>query len=87
MSKGIDMGAEETRELYGLVRELQAQIAAQTAILERVEKDLAAKDGQIRELQLESARRKGIMAVIGILGSIFGTCAVWIVKHFWGGGN
>lgn len=81
------MENEEARELYGLVRELQAQIAAQTAILQRVEKDLDDKDEQIRELQLESARRKGIMAVIGILGSIFGTCAVWIIKHLCGGGN
>lgn len=81
------MGAEETRELYGLVRELKAQIAAQTAILERVEKDLHEKDGQIRELQLESARRKGIMAVIAAIGGIVGSIAVWIVKHLCGGGS
>ena len=80
------MGAEETRELYSLVRELQAQIAAQTAILQRVEKDLDEKDGQIRELQLESARRKGIMAVIAAIGGVVGSIAVWIIKHIWGGG-
>ena len=81
------MSAEETRELYGLVRELKAQIAAQTAILERVEKDLHKKDEQIRELQLESARRKGIMAVIAAIGGIVGSIAVWIVKHLMGGGS
>ena len=81
------MGENASSELFGLVRELKAEIAAQTAILERVEKDLDDKEKRIRELELEGAKRKGIMTVVGVIGGAVGTIAVWIIKHLFGGGN
>ena len=80
------MGDESTSELFGLVRELKAEIAAQTAILQRMEKELEDKEKRIRELELESAKRKGIMAVVAAIGGVVGSIAVWIIKHIWGGG-
>ena len=80
------MGDESTNELFGLVRELKAEIAAQTAILQRMEKELEDKEKRIRELELESAKRKGIMAVVAAIGGVVGSIAVWIIKHIWGGG-
>ena len=79
------MGDETARQLFDLVRDLSAKIAAQTAILERMEKDAAAQSERIRELELESAKRKGIMAVVAAIGGVVGSIAVWIVKHIWGG--
>ncbi len=76
----------EFNELFGLVRELKAEIAAQTAILQRMEKELEDKEKRIRELELESAKRKGIMAVVAAIGGVVGSIAVWIIKHIWGGG-
>ena len=73
-------------EMFGLVRELKAEITAQTAILQRVEKELEDKEKRIRELELESAKHKGIMAVVAAIGGIVGSVAVWIIKHIWGGG-
>lgn len=80
------MGDESTNELFGLVRELKAEIAAQTAILQRMEKELEDKEKRIRELELESAKRKGIMAVVAAIGGVVGSIAVWIIKHIWGDG-
>lgn len=80
------MGKNEISELYGLVRELKAEIAKQTAILERVDKELDDKEKRIRELELENAKRKGIMAVVAAIGGVVGSIAVWIIKHIWGGG-
>lgn len=79
------MGNEATSELFGLVRELKAEIAAQTAILKRMEEELKDKEERIRELELESAKRKGIMAVVAAIGGIIGSVAVWIIKHMFGG--
>ena len=73
-------------EMFGLVRELKAEITAQTAILQRVEKELEDKEKRIRELELESAKHTGIMAVVAAIGGIVGSVAVWIIKHIWGGG-
>ena len=81
------MGEETANELFRLVRELGAEIAAQTAILQRMEKELEDKEKRIRELELENAKRKGIMAVVGAIGGIVGTVAVWIIKHLFGGGS
>lgn len=79
------MNEDSVNELFRLVRELGAEIAAQTAILQRMEKELEDKEKRIRELELESAKRKGIMAVVAAIGGIVGSIAVWIIKHFWGG--
>ena len=79
------MNEDSANELFRLVRELGAEIAAQTAILQRMEKELEDKEKRIRELELESAKRKGIMAVVAAIGGIVGSIAVWIIKHFWGG--
>lgn len=81
------MGDETAKELFGIIRELKAEISAQTAILQRMEKELDDKEKRIRELELENAKRKGIMAVIAAIGGIVGSIAVWIIKHFFGGGN
>ena len=81
------MGETAISEMFGLVRELKAEIAAQTAILQRMEKELEDKEKRIRELELENAKRKGIMAVIAAIGGIVGSIAVWIIKHFFGGTN
>ena len=81
------MGETAISELFGLVRDMKAEIAAQTAILERMEADLKDKEKRIRELELENAKRKGIMAVIAAIGGIVGSIAVWIIKHFFGGGS
>jgi len=80
------MNEDSTNELFRLVRELGAEIAAQTAILQRMEKELEDKEKRIRELELESAKRKGIMAVVAAIGGVVGSIAVWIIKHIWGGG-
>jgi len=79
------MGEGATSELFGLVRDLKAEIAAQTAILQRMEAEMRDKETRIRDLELENAKRKGIMAVIAAIGGIVGSIAVWIVKHLWGG--
>ena len=71
-------------ELFALIREMGKDLAAQTAILGRVEKELDDKEKRIKTLELESAKQKGIMAVVGILGSIIGSVAVWLVRHFSG---
>lgn len=81
------MGENSTAEMFGLIRELKAEIATQTAILERVEKDLTDKEKRIRELELENAKRKGIMAVVAAIGGVVGSIAVWTIKHIWGGGQ
>ena len=81
------MGETAISELFGLVRDMKAEITAQTAILERMEADLKDKENRIRELELENARRKGIMAVVGAIGGVVGTVAVWIIKHIFGGGS
>ena len=81
------MGETAISELFGLVRDMKAEITAQTAILERMESDLKDKENRIRELELENARRKGIMAVVGAIGGVVGTVAVWIIKHIFGGGS
>ena len=76
-----------TKQLYDLIRDLSSKVAALTAILERVEEDRKEDRGRIHDLEMESARRKGIMAVIGAIGGIVGTVAVWIIKHLFGGGS
>lgn len=81
------MGNDANNQLFDLVRDLTAKVAALTAILERVEGDRKEDRERIHELEMESARRKGIMAVVGAIGGIVGTVAVWIIKHFFGGGN
>ena len=80
------MGEESTNEMFGLIRELKSEIAVQTAILQRMEKELDDKEKRIRDLELESAKRKGIMAVVAAIGGVVGSIAVWIIKHIWGGG-
>lgn len=79
------MGDDTARELFQLVREMSEKIAAQTAILERMEKEAASQNERIRELELESAKRKGIIAVVAAIGGVVGTAAVWIIKHIFGG--
>ena len=74
------MGESETSELFGLVRELKAALAAQTAIMERVEKDLADKEKRIKDLELKDARRGGIMATIAIVASALGSALAWVFK-------
>ena len=81
------MGDDANKQLFDLVRELTAKVAALTAILERVEEDRKEDRGRIHDLEMESARRKGIMAVIGAIGGVVGTVAVWIIKHLFGGGS
>ena len=81
------MSEEATNQLFNLVRGLEAAIAAQTAILQRMEKELEDKEKRIRELELESAKRKGIMAVVAAIGGIVGSIAGWILKYLFGGGN
>lgn len=79
------MGEDSTNQLFDLVRDLTAKVAALTAIIERAEKAEEERDKRIRDLELENAKRKGIMAVIAAIGGIVGSIAVWIVKHLWGG--
>lgn len=79
------MGADENKQLFDLVRELTAKVAALTAIIERAEKAEEEGDKRIRDLELENAKRKGIMTVVAAIGGIVGSIAVWIVKHLWGG--
>jgi len=80
------MSDEAAKELYGLVRDIKAEMAAQTAILKRMEAELKDKEKRIRELELESAKRKGIMAVVAAIGGVVGSIAIWIIKHICGGG-
>lgn len=92
------MGSDANSQLFDLVRDLTAKVAALTAILERVEEDRkedlkrveeSRKEDlkRIHDLEMESARRKGIMAVVGAIGGVVGTVAVWIIKHIFGGGS
>ena len=81
------MGENAISELYGLVRELKAEIAKQTAILERVDKELDDKEERIRELERESNKRKGVMAALSLFSSIVGGALVWLFKCFFGGHN
>jgi len=81
------MGESETSELFGLVRELKAALAAQTAIMERVEKDLADKEKRLKDLELKDARRGGIMATIAIVASALGSAFCWVIKAVFGGGQ
>lgn len=77
----------ENAEIFERLRNIETTLAR----MDERSATMAERDGdhekRIKELEIESAKRKGIMAVIGILGSIFGTCAVWIIKHIFGGGN
>lgn len=79
------MGENAVAELFGLIRELKAEVAAQTAILQRMEKELDENDERIRALELENAKRKGIITVVAAIGGVVGTAAAWIVKHLVGG--
>lgn len=79
------MGENAITELFGLIRDLKADVAAQTAILERVEVELKDKDARIRSLELENAKRKGIMTVVAAIGGVVGTIVAWIFKHLIGG--
>ena len=79
------MGEDSTNQLFDLVRDLTAKVATLTAIIERAEKAEEERDKRIRDLELENAKRKGIMTVVAAIGGIVGSIAVWIVKHLWGG--
>jgi len=79
------MGENAITELFGLIRDLKADVAAQTAILERVEVELKDKDERIRNLELENARRKGVMTVVAAIGGIVGTIVAWLFRHLIGG--
>jgi len=81
------MGETAMNEVFRLVRDMKAEVAAQTAILERMEADHKDNEKRIRDLELENAKRKGIMAVIAAIGGIVGSLAVWIIKPFFGGGS
>ena len=78
------MGDNAISELFGLIRELKAEVAAQTAILQKMEKELADKEERIRDLELENAKRKGIMTVVAAIGGIVGTIVAWLFKHLGG---
>ena len=74
------MSDEAAKELYGLVRDIKAEMAAQTVILQRMEKELADKEKRIKDLELKDARRGGIMATIAIVASALGSAFCWIIK-------
>lgn len=81
------MSDEAAKELYGLVRDIKAQMAAQTAIMERMEAELADKEKRLKDLELKDARRGGIMATIAIVASAVGSALVWMIKAVFGGGQ
>lgn len=81
------MGDNAIAELFGLIRELKADVAAQTAIMQRMEKALDEKDERIRALELENAKRKGIITVVAAIGGVVGTAAAWIMKYLIGGAS
>ena len=81
------MSDEAAKELYGLVRDIKAEMAAQTAILKRMEAELADKEKRLKDLELKDARRGGIMATIAIVASALGSAFGWIIKAVFGGGQ
>ncbi|MBR4654123.1 MAG: hypothetical protein IKO72_12265 [Kiritimatiellae bacterium] len=81
------MSDEAAKELYGLVRDIKAEMAAQTVILQRMEKELADKEKRIKDLELKDARRGGIMATIAIVASALGSAFCWIIKSLFGVGQ
>ena len=76
---------ESIVELYGLVREMKADLAKQTVLLERMDADRKEMETSIRKLELEDAKRKGIMTVVAAIGGAVGYLASWFVKHMTGG--
>jgi len=74
------MGEDATNELFALVRDLKAESAAQTAILKRMEAELADKDARLRSLELKDARRSGVLAVASIIGGLIVTILSWIIN-------
>jgi len=81
------MSDEAAKELYGLVRDIKAEMAAQTVILQRMEQEMADKEKRIKDLELKDARRGGIMATIAIVASALGSAFCWIIKSLFGGGQ
>lgn len=47
----------------------------------------ADHEERIRKLELEGAKQKGVMAVIGLGASGLMSGLLWLIKHFFGGGN
>ena len=79
------MNDDAANELYGLVRTLTAEVATLTALLKRMDEDRSSMEGRLRELEIESAKRKGIMTVVAAIGGVVGSLAVWLIKHLTGG--
>lgn len=76
----------DNSEIFERLRNIETTVAR----MDERTATMAERDGdhekRIKELELESARRKGIMAVVAAIGGVVGSVAVWIVKHLWGGG-
>lgn len=77
----------ENSEIFERLRSIETTLAR----MDERTATMVTRDGdhekRIKELELESAKHKGIMAVVGVIGGAVGTVAVWIIKHLFGGGN
>ena len=79
------MSEEAAKELYSIVRQMQADLAAQTAILSRMEAEQKEMRKKILELEIDKARRNGFIAAAGMLGSAATTLVWWLIRRFAGG--
>jgi len=77
----------ESSEIFDRLRRIEEMLARMDERDKSRQDDTDDHEDRIRALELESAKRKGIMTVIATIGGVVGSVAVWIVKHFAGGGS
>ena len=79
------MAAEsEIFERLSRIEQIVARIDERTSSHSAAHAD---HEGRIRKLELEGAKQKGVMAVIGLGASGLMTGLLWLLNHFFGGGN
>lgn len=74
----------ENSEIYqrlSNIEQTMARIDERTATQLKTSEDV---ESRVHELELENAKRKGIMTVVAAIGGVVGSVAVWLIKHFTG---
>ena len=74
----------EIFERLSRIEQTCARIDERTARHDREHDD---HEKRIRELEAESAKRKGVMAALSLFSSIVGGALVWLFKAIFGGGQ
>ena len=78
------MADEAAKELFGLVREVKAELAELRATLTRMEQDRKDHEERLRKLEEKEAKRSGVLAAASIIGGLIVSGLAWLVKMLTG---